>query len=600
MSEAQPRAVIYIRVSSEKQVDGFSLNAQENLLRRFAASKNMTVVQLFREEGKSAYYTDTRPAFQKMLDFVKEGNADVILTYKYDRLSRMDPADSFQLLKDLKEHNIRFIAVADQLDTAVSDAFTIANHVIQANNFIEDLSGNVRNGQLDAAACCMHMGGIPPFGYKVNQDTKQLELDETNATAVKKAFQYYAEGESANDICDWLTKNGYKTVNGNFFTPSTLNGMFRNEKYRGCYTWDKAMPKDSKGHRNGSAQKEEYLRIEGGCPAIVTEKLWKKVQERLAENSSMAKRAKPNRYYPLNGMIYCSKCGARMTGNVSHSGKHLYYQYRCSKKCGNRSVRADQLEESILNVLRDSLFSTANQSAILEALNQLAGDQNDSTDRRYQQLRAKLIGLKKSEDNLWAAIEKGNVRTMVTNRLERVGKEKAQVQKEINGLSRTKHTFTESDLTELSKQFTAYMQSQGDINTKRLIKSLIERVDVSDGNVKITLADGISVDKTVKNTMYKEKNTMMNQVPTVTMDAVLMNAEMKNRKLVKCLFALRRNGELGFTNTCELSLSEQAFGSFAEYNECEYFDLFGSKFTLKAQLNDQGQIAKVISIEKAA
>ena len=189
---------------------------------------------------------------------------------------------------------------------------------------------------------------------------------------------------------------------------------------------------------------------------------------------------------------------------------------------------------------------------------------------------------------------------MITNRLERVGKEKAQVQKEINGLSRTKHTFTESDLTELSKQFTAYMQSQGDINTKRLIKSLIGRVDVSDGNVKITLADGISVDKTVKNTMYKEKNTMMNQVPTVTMDAVLMNAEMKNRKLVKCLFALRRNGELGFTNTCELSLSEQAFGSFAEYNECEYFDLFGSKFTLKAQLNDQGQIAKVISIEKAA
>jgi site-specific DNA recombinase len=600
MSEAQPRAVIYIRVSSEKQVDGFSLRAQEKILKKYAADMKMSVVKLFREEGKSAYYTDTRPEFQNMLDFVKAGNADVILTYKYDRLSRMDPADSFQLLKDLKEHNIRFIAVADQLDTAVSDAFTIANHVIQANNFIEDLSGNVRNGQLDAAACCMHMGGIPPFGYKVNQDTKQLELDETNATAVKKAFQYYAEGESANDICDWLTKNGYKTVNGNFFTPSTLNSMFRNEKYRGCYTWDKAMPKDSKGHRNGSAQKEEYLRIEEGCPAIVSEKVWQEVQNRLAENSSMAKRAKPNRYYPLNGMIYCSKCGERMTGNVSYSGKHIYYQYRCSKKCGNRSVRADQLEESILNVLRDSLFSRANQSAILEALNQLAGAQKDSTDRRYQQLKAKFTGLEKSEENLLAAIEKGNVRTVITNRLERVGKEKAQVQKEINGLSRTKHTFTESDLDELSKQFTAYMQSQGDINTKRLIKSLIGRVDVSDGNVKITLADGISVDKTVKNTMYKEKNTMMNQVPTVTMDAVLMNAEMKNRKLVKCLFALRKNGELGFTNTCELSLSEQAFGSFAKYNECEYFDLFGSKFTLKAQLNDQGQIAKVISIEKAA
>ena len=341
MSEAKPRAVIYIRVSSEKQVDGFSLSAQEKILKKYAADMKMSVVQLFREEGKSAYYTDTRPEFQKMFDFVKAGNADVIITHKFDRFSRMKEADAYQLLEDLKEHDIRLIAVEDHLDTTSSDAFSVASRIILAHQQSVNLSNEVRKGQKAGAECCMHMGGIPPFGYKVNPITKLLELDKPNAAAVRNAFRYYAEGVSANDICDWLTKKGYKTANGNFFTPSTLNSMFRNEKYRGCYTWDKAMPKDSKGHRNGSAQKEEYLRIEGGCPAIVTEKLWKKVQERLAENSSMAKRAKPNRYYPLNGMIYCSKCGARMTGNVSHSGKHLYYQYRCSKKCGNRSVRAD-------------------------------------------------------------------------------------------------------------------------------------------------------------------------------------------------------------------------------------------------------------------
>jgi len=604
MSEESIRAVIYTRVSTEGQLDGFSMDAQEKENRKYAAKNGMTVVKVFREEGKSGQYAEKRPAFLAMMEFCKSGKADVLIVHKVDRFSRMKIVETYQALEELENAKIRFVAVADRIDTMTPTTDeNVLKEASKANGFIQNLKGEVRKGQIAGAECNMHMGGIPPYGYKVDPETKLLELDKIRAATVKKIFQFYADGESANDICNWLTKQGNKTVNHNLFTPSTLYNMLRNEKYRGCFTWDKATPKDSDGHRNGHTQKEEYIRNEGGCPAIVSKELWEKVQERLAENSSQASRAKPKRYYPLNGMIYCAKCGARMTGNVSHSGKHLYYQYRCSQKCGNKSVRADQLEESILNVLRDSLFSTVNQSAILKAMNQRTGAQKHSADRRYQQLRSKLSGLEKSEENLLAVLEKGQARTVITNRLERISKEKEQIQTEINQLNRTKHTFTENDLTELSNQFTAYMQSQGDINTKRLIKSLIGRVDVSEDNVKITLADGISVDKAVKDTMYKEKKTMMNQVPTVktvTMDAVLMNAEMKNHDLVKCKFALRRNGELGFTDSCELSLPESAFFDFAEYIECEYFDLFGSKFTLNAQLNDQGQIAKVISLKKAA
>lgn len=244
MSKAKLRAVIYIRVSSERQIDGFSLSAQEKILKKYAADMKMSVVKLFREEGKSAYYTDTRPVFQKMLNFVKAGNADVIITHKFDRFSRMKEADAYRLLEDLKEHNIRLIAVADHLDTVTSDAFSIAFRILQAHQQSVNLSNEVRKGQLAGAENCMHMGGIPPFGYKVNPDTKLLELDKTNAAAVRKAFQFYAEGESANDICEWLTKNGYKTVNGNLFTSSTLNSMLRNEKYRGSTT-STAVPKNA-------------------------------------------------------------------------------------------------------------------------------------------------------------------------------------------------------------------------------------------------------------------------------------------------------------------------------------------------------------------
>lgn len=274
------RAVIYIRVSSEKQVDNYSLDFQEKTLRKYAQNENMQVLRVFREEGHSATNTN-RPTYKEMIKYLEENDIDVILVHKLDRLHR-DETNLFNDIKRFSGSNIKVIATADGIDTSDDDA-KLATAILAAigANFSRNLSKETRKGLKAAAESCLHTGGKPPYGYVVNRDTMLLEIDPTKAPAVKKMFQLYADGFGASDIIKWLKENGYKTAKGNDFTPNTLNEIFHNEKYRGCYTWDKALPKDADGKRNTHGHKESYTRIEGGCPAIVTDEIFYKVQERL-------------------------------------------------------------------------------------------------------------------------------------------------------------------------------------------------------------------------------------------------------------------------------------------------------------------------------
>lgn len=81
------KVVIYIRVSSEKQVDNYSLDMQEKILKQYAKANDMTVVKVFREEGRSGTNTN-RPAYQEMRSFILDNQIDAIVVHKADRLHR--------------------------------------------------------------------------------------------------------------------------------------------------------------------------------------------------------------------------------------------------------------------------------------------------------------------------------------------------------------------------------------------------------------------------------------------------------------------------------------------------------------------------------
>ena len=589
--------VIYVRVSTGKQVDNYSLDAQTKILTEYAKMNHMTVIKIFREEGKSARYTDNRPVYQEMMQYLKKHHVDIVLTHKLDRMYRSE-YDTYAGIRQFKKLGIRYLAIADGIDSENRESsLSIAIQAALSSNFSRNLSKETRKGLLAGAENCQHMGGKPPYGFQIHPDSGLLEIDETTAPAVRKIFELYADGFSSGEICKWLKKNGYKTANGNDFTANSLNSILKNEKYHGYYTWDKAAPKDEDGHRNSHAMKDHYIRIKNGCPAIVTDEVFASAQKRLIINRKKASRAKPKRYYPLNGRIWCAECGAGMTGNVQYSAGHRYYMYRCSKRCGCKAINAQVIEKSVLEALEKSLFSVPNQEAILSSMNHMADDRKSATDKTYQQLKSKISGMETAQNNLMEALAFGKATSVIMNRLDRISNEIDQVKNKLANLDRSKYTFRAEDLYELQDSFTSYMMSTGSINAKKLIMNTIKRVDVSNSSIHVILSDGISIDKQTKNLFQKEENIMNKNI---NLDAILASVEMKDNQNISCKFVVRTPSQLNFDGNCVLTIPEVQLYKFAQENECDFFELIGSTYRMAVEMNEKGAITKMLGLTKVA
>ena len=118
MNREGKKCVIYVRVSTEMQVDGFSLDAQRNTLKRFAEREGMIVKDIYEDAGKSGKSIEGRPAFTKLLNDIKDGLAiDYVLVYKLSRFGR-NAADILNSLELIQSYDINLIATEEGIDSS--------------------------------------------------------------------------------------------------------------------------------------------------------------------------------------------------------------------------------------------------------------------------------------------------------------------------------------------------------------------------------------------------------------------------------------------------------------------------------------------------
>lgn len=183
------------------------------------------------------------------------------------------------------------------------------------NQFYNDnLALEVMKGMKENAYQCKWSGGIPPLGYDVNED-KKLVINEEEAKIVRLIFQMSADGYGYGETIDRLNIFGYKTKKGNPFGKNSLYDLIRNERYKGTFIFNKRSKADRNNKRNNHKYKpdDEIIRIENGCPAIVSENLWNRANAvKKATRCSYTNAKNP---YLLTGLLYCSQCGAKLHGN---------------------------------------------------------------------------------------------------------------------------------------------------------------------------------------------------------------------------------------------------------------------------------------------
>ena len=163
------RCYLYTRVSTAIQVDGFSLEAQREKLRKYAEFQEMVVAGEYCDEGKSGKNIQGRPEFQRMLQDIEDGkdNVDFVLVFKLSRFGR-NAADVLNSLQIMQDFGVNLICVEDGIDSS-KDAGKLMISVLSAVAEIEreNIRTQTMAGREQKAREGKWNGGFAPYGYKL-------------------------------------------------------------------------------------------------------------------------------------------------------------------------------------------------------------------------------------------------------------------------------------------------------------------------------------------------------------------------------------------------------------------------------------------------
>jgi len=297
------RAVIYGRFSSDMQREE-SLEAQERDCRKFAHDNGVVIVGEYYDRAKSGTSAD-REQFQKLIADSVYGGFDLVLIHKIDRFAR-NRSDSINARTALRRNGVSIVSVTQPYDSDKPEGIMMESLLeAMAEYYSRNLAQETEKGKRENALKAKHVGGIPPLGFDVDPHTQKLVINCFEAEAVKLIFSRYLDGFSYGEIVKELNRSGYKTKRGDEFVTNSLHNILRNPKYTGVYTYSRSASKDVDNKRNGHRHKadEDIIKVEDGCPAIVSKEDFEVVQKRMQSRKRKPASYRAKREYLLTGKL---------------------------------------------------------------------------------------------------------------------------------------------------------------------------------------------------------------------------------------------------------------------------------------------------------
>lgn len=380
MIRSGKKCVLYPRVSTEMQVDGFSLDGQKNSLKRFADREEMEIVNIYEDAGKSGKSIEGRPAFKQMLCDIENGlEIHYILVYKLSRFGR-NAADILNSLEHVQSFGVNLICIEEGIDSSQTSGKLLISVLsavaeIERENILEQ----TMNGRKEKARQGGWNGGFAPYGYYLKD--KRLYIQDEEAKAIRIIFDKYVNGNMGfNKIANYLNLQGIQKVkrdNGTLSGWSThfVRMIIDNPVYCGKISYGRRIREKVKGTKNEyrQAPQDNYIIAEGQHEAIISEKLWNEAHEKreITGVKSPSKIGR-DRAHLLSGIIKCPKCGGPMYTNkhawTNKDGtyKEVYY-YVCSKARAARGKSCDY---------KAMLKKTDIEPLVIEAIRELIQNQD--------------------------------------------------------------------------------------------------------------------------------------------------------------------------------------------------------------------------------
>ena len=467
-------AVAYARVSSkEQEVGGFSISAQQRLLRDYAAERDLPIVKEFVdvETAKRAGRTN----FQEMITYLKRNSAScrVILVEKTDRLYRniKDWVTLDDL--DLEIHLVKEGVVLSD-DARSTDKFMHGIRVLMAKNYVDNLSEEATKGMREKA----RQGLWPsraPLGYMntVREDGKRvIAPDPERWETVKRLFDLAAAGgHSLADLArvakdEGLTgQYGKKPVN-----KATVHHVLHNRIYTGDFVW--------RGELHS-----------GVHTPMISHGQWETVQEVLS-GRYLKQRHKARRDFAFSGLMTCGHCGCAVVGELK---KERYIYYHCTghrQKCPEPYVREEVLAERFGRILDGLALSPEILGWVRTALQQSHEDERRFHQEAVDRLQGQYARVQQRLEALYIDKLDGTIDTETYDRLARKWQDdQVEVRRRLAEHEAADRSYMDQgvELLELAANARRLYDQQSPAEKRRLLGFVLSNCSWKDGELTITL-----------------------------------------------------------------------------------------------------------------
>lgn len=507
----ETKVCAYARVSSEEQQERGTIQNQIEFGSKYSDLHGYKIIKWYLDDGITGTLPlDARPAGRELLRDAKEGLIDTILVYKIDRLGR-----SARIILDsvyeLEQCGVKIKSMTEPFDTGdPSGRFLLTILAGVADLERETILERMWLGANKAAREGKWLGGIVPYGYRVNDDG-YLEIngdpipgfEMSEADVISLIYKLTVDRRwSTIKIADYLNLlgippayaigmlTGKRKVNtAGIWRPGRIRNMIINTTYKGVHVY-------------GKRTKKKRELIERKVPAIVSEEVWEKAQKVLHENQLEAVRNSKRRYL-LRGLIKCGVCGLNYCGTAySGPGRRPKGYYVCNGKttyrgpfqgkCPSKNIPQEWVENLVwetcagfienpgeaLKELSTSTEKTKIENVSLESELSLVQKTIKEKDIEKQQIldlyRKKIIDLSDVQTQLEKITAEKEALEQKSKEIER------QIRLELNIQTQNKN------IEEMLKTLRSKLREPLDFETKReIVKALVKEIivyTIFDGN----------------------------------------------------------------------------------------------------------------------
>jgi site-specific DNA recombinase len=487
------RAVLYGRVSSDKQDVDLSISAQLKNLREYAARNGYKVIREFVDEAESGRTAD-RPAFREMVAMARHSPRpfDAVLIWKYSRFAR-SREDSIVYKTILRKSGIQVISITEPFEDTPTGRLLEAIIESLDEFYSANLGEEIVRGLRESASRGFYLHSRPPYGYRKvrvkdgSKERPRLEIESDQAKIVASIFNGIIEGKGLKEIVKYLNHNGVPGPDKKGWGKTTLHKLLTNEAYTGTLIWGRTSKKNL-----------EPIIVKDAWPAIIDRETFNTVRSKLSSRSPA--RLNPRQLssrYLLSGLARCGHCGKALVGQEAKGGKFSYYVCGTLLKkgagsCGARYLNSRKFEEVVINKVKEHILTEENLCELARLIN----EEMDASLIKYRDeldvISVGITGINSRLERLYDALETGKIELDdLSPRIQHLRRQQEQLQArkwELEALlaNRHKELVDLEMVTRCVDDLRNLLDESSIIERKSFIRSFVKEIKVTGDEVLLT------------------------------------------------------------------------------------------------------------------